>query len=340
MQHHNLDEAISRLPLPVLARRLGWSLDLPDRDGKTFRCFFPERHANGDRNPSCSFYANLTRFKCHGCGAGGRGPDLLEMLLQIPSKEAIHIFVAMAGGTQPSPGQPVVKSKALILPTDLRDGREEDWVAVGKLRHLNPEALALADGMGILKFGTVHGFTCWIVTDESRRSAEARRMDGKPFPPIGSLAVRKAHTLAGSDKSWPVGLCPRHRRPELFRRIALVEGGPDLLAAYHFLIDRDVSDTLPVAMLGRNCKRIHSGALALMKGRDVRAFPHADDDGGGICAVKQWLKQMHRAGALNTDAFNVAGLHCDDGTPAKDLNDCVRLHESKLNILKQLFSHE
>lgn len=334
-----LEEAIDRLPLNRLARRLAISGEIPDRDGKTVRCFFPDRHAHGDRNPSFNFHDRLTRFKCHGCGLHGRGPDLVALVLGIEPKEAVRRFVEMAGGPRPESLPLATKTRELVLPADLHSGTEAEIFTLASLRHLSPHALALASGMGILRFGTVHGFRCWIITDESRRIAEARRMDGKPFPVSGSLGERKAHTLAGSDKSWPVGLHPRSRRPERFRRIAIVEGSADLLAAIHFIIEYEAWDTLPVAILGRSCKTLHPEALRSFRGRRIRLFPHADEDGGGLAAAKQWVALIPRGGSVRPDAFNFAGLTRSDGTAINDLNDCTNIHETDQPALAGLFHY-
>ena len=100
-------------------------------------------------------------------------------------------------------------------------------------------------------------------------SAEARRIDRKPYPAIGSLGERKSHTLPGSSKSWPVGILPTgFEEPwlkEHCHKILLVEGGPDYLAACQ-LIAAEVCNILPVAMLGssashcRRCTALFHGA--------------------------------------------------------------------------------
>ena len=82
-------------------------------------------------------------------------------------------------------------------------------------------------------------------------------MDGLIFPALGDLAERKAHTLRGSCKSWPVGVAVLQKRPHI-RAVLLVEGGPDYLAALHLCLERKVHDALPVAMLGRGTgSKIH-----------------------------------------------------------------------------------
>jgi hypothetical protein len=45
----------------------------------------------------------------------------------------------------------------------------------------------------------------WILTDASRKCAEARRIDARPFRAIGTLAERKSHSVAGSCKKLADG---------------------------------------------------------------------------------------------------------------------------------------
>jgi hypothetical protein len=77
----SFDDAVARLQLPDLARRIGIAGEIPERDGKTISCWFPENHPNGDRNPSFNLHSGLTRFKCFSCGIEGRGPDLIAHAL-------------------------------------------------------------------------------------------------------------------------------------------------------------------------------------------------------------------------------------------------------------------
>lgn len=338
MNNLTIHEAKTRLPLNLLARKLGIAAEIPDRDGKPVRCFWPNRHPNGDRRPSFNFHAGLTRYHCFACGAQGDGPDLVAQVLGLDVKEAAHRFVQMAGGTSPSPRATRSLSRSLQLPFDLHSGRDQDWRALGALRGIDPGAVSLAACHGILRFGTVKGFPCWLVTDASRRLVEARRMDGQSFPATEKLGERKAHTLAGSDKSWPVGVQPAHPMPWNFAKVALVEGGPDLLAVFHFCLLFEAYDTLPVALLGRNCQRIAPEALARIRGKRVRIFPHADADGGGLKATAHWKDELYAAGVAWVDAFSFEGLLCQDGQPVNDLNDCVRLRSEDQPQLEGLFS--
>jgi hypothetical protein len=211
------------------------------------------------------------------------------------------------------------------LPDDARILTNDECEELAALRHLSPDAPWCAGCFGTLFIGTVVGFRCWIVTDERRLCAEARRMDGQHFPAIGSLGERKAHTLKGSVKNWPVGLVVgRDFDRETVRAWLAVEGGPDYLAAMHFIIAGS-HDCLPIAFLGAGTGReLHPEALPLLRRRRVRFYPHADANGAGLRATQRWCEQL-RALGCTCDAVDFTTLPAIDGVPIKDLNDCTRL---------------
>ena len=146
-----------------------------------------------------------------------------------------------------------------------------------------------------LVFGCVCEQECWILTDASRKCAEGRRIDGRPFPTIGTLAERKSHSLAGSRKSWPVGILPAgFEEPWLKQhvdKILLVEGGPDYLAACQFIAAQDMN-VLPVAMLGAS-QSISDDALPYFADRKVTIVAHPDE--AGRAAAMRWAKQIQGA---------------------------------------------
>ena len=73
-----------------------------------------------------------------------------------------------------------------------------------------------------------------------------------------------------------------------------MEGSADLIAAYHFNYTTGKMDSLPVAMLGKECREIHPEALNLFRGREVRIMPDADEDGGGMEAAKRWRSKSRK----------------------------------------------
>lgn len=329
----SLNDAKQRLPLPVLLSQLG----LGEHACRTARCPFHE-----DRSPSFSIWESEQgwQWKCHaGCG-GGDEISFLEIHLGTSNPEAIRTFREMAR-VQAAPLSPQRWEKSqrpkcgLILPNDASPGTEADWRELANMRGLNWTTTAKASELGTLLFGTVFGLPSWILTDERRLCAEARRMDGEPFPAIGDLGKRKAHTIKGSVKSWPVGLSLREFTITDFRAVLIVEGGPDYLTAWDWTL-RDAVDCLPVAFLGAGtASAIHPGALDLMKGCRVRFYPHDDPNGAGLAAVEKWATQLRAIGATIT-AFSFTGLRKTDGSPVKDLNDCMFIHPADANQLEGL----
>ena len=98
--------------------------------------------------------------------------------------------------------------------------------AIAKLRGLSSQAVSLAVGRGFLFCADSREGRTWVIADPLRVSAQARRLDGKPWE---RLSGAKAWSLPGSVGIWPIGL----REAWDYPAIALVEGGPDLLATFH-----------------------------------------------------------------------------------------------------------
>ena len=139
-------------------------------------------------------------------------------------------------------------------------------------------------------------------------------MDGNVFPAFKDLAARKTHTLGGSRAGWPVGT----KETEGKGFAVLVEGGPDLLAACHFIVaEGRESDVAAVAMLGA-CNAIPEDALLLLANKRVRIFPHVDT--AGRAAAIRWCEQLERVGC-EVDAFRVDGLGGNGGGAVGELNE-------------------
>jgi hypothetical protein len=182
------------------------------------------------------------------------------------------------------------------------------------LRGLSLEGVKLASERGLRRFGTYRGALAWFILDASQRVAQARRLDGRNW-----FADVKALNLPGSQAAWPVGIL----EAKSFPLVALCEGGPDLLATFHFILrEQRQHDCAPVAMLGAS-PPIHTAALPLFAGKRVRIFGH--DDAAGARAVDRWAAQLAAIGA-DVDAFSFTGFWRTDGQPVKDLNDLLRVH--------------
>jgi hypothetical protein len=222
--------------------------------------------------------------------------------------------------SNPQPISPPVKPP-LTLPADSTSGTEADWAELASLRQVSEYAVWSAANHGALFFGTCCGQRSWILTDRRRLIAEARRMDGKLFAAGGGLAERKSHTIKGSTKSWPIGLDLNGLAFEDFKKILVVEGGPDYLAALHFVLEGK-GDCLPIAMMGGSAS-MHPKAVEILKGKRIRFYPHQDENGAGMDAVERWIDQIDPE-RTKCDWWEFEGKKAD-GALIKDLNDCTSI---------------
>lgn len=314
-----------RLLIPEVWERLG----LPGKPGTS--CHSPFRE---DKSPSFSVYSGGQRWKDHSTGQGGDVIDLIALAQDVDNSEAARRFLAMAGASHPQtcPKLQPPAFKGPMLPS-VKKPTEDEVRLIAASRRLDPGAVELAARLSLLVIGEVHGHRSWILTDSSEKIAEARRLDGKPFPPGGPLSERKAHTFKNSSKAWPVGTAVLTSKVHC-RAVMMVEGGPDLLAALHFALD--AGDVLPIAMLGRSAgAAIDPDAMGLLRDRRVRIYPHHDADGGGRASAKKWAAQLYAAGC-RVDFFTFDGLTRHDGKPVKDLNDAVLIHPDQCSELSNL----
>lgn len=197
--------------------------------------------------------------------------------------------------------------------------------ALARLRRVSVGGVKLAAARGLLWLTAWKTRPAWVVMDGARVNAQARRMDGQPWPAIG----KKAQTLPGSCAAWPIGAL----ESEPFPVVLLVEGGPDLLAAHHFITAHQrEADTAAVAMLGAS-NTIPEDALPLFAGKRVRVMAHADE--AGRKAAAKWAEQLASVGA-HVDGVDFTGLLKADGQPVKDLNDCTQLRPEDRTQLANL----
>lgn len=280
-----------------------------------------------------------------------------ELRHKLASAEKAHHRKArghlLSRGTHPAPIRPPIPPPPIddSMKADLRkswpDMETPRWhlhdflmLELAALRHVSIEGVRLMAERGLLCFAGWKGKTAFIVTDGERVNAQARRMDGEKW---GAINV-KAQTLPGSKAAWPVGAreslvlsavrlcdhdpdnpcCARDCRTEVqrFPVVLFCEGGPDLLAAHHFIQAHGrEADTAAVAMLGAG-NAIPPEALPLFAGKRIRIMAHTDE--AGRAAAQKWAEQLASVGA-DVDAADFAGLFMADGSPVKDLNDCTRL---------------
>ena len=293
-----LQAAKERLLIPAL-----WLLlSLPGKPGRS--CGSPFRE---DRNPRFSVYDGDRRWKDHATGEGGDAVDFLVRALNLSNEDARRKLIELAGVspqiprfTQRKKGQPdhAKESIRLELPS-LVPYSKEIAQRVADSRRLGIAAVEFAAlWLKTVVFGQICGQMAWVLTDASRKCAEARRIDAKSFHAFRDLDERKSHALAGSCKSWPLGILPpgfdEPWLQEHVHKILLVEGAPDYLAACQIIAAQDAS-VLPVAMLGAGITKIGDDALPYFRDREVTVVSHADEEGRK--AGMRWAKQIQATGA-------------------------------------------
>ena len=319
-----LDAAKQRLTIPEV-----WQLKgLPGKPGKS--CKNPSRE---DRHPSLSIFADGRLFKDHATDQTGDVVAFLAMVGCISMSDAAKELIALAGGhTRAStalPGPTFTRSPDREKPTlpELRKPTADELLAIQLQRKLpEPYGLEIAVHRGLLWLGDVYEHStkatvpAWIVTDDSRWNAQARRMDGQPWTlPEGLTA--KAKTLKGSAASWPIGAA----NLGVARNVIFTEGPPDLLAAITAVFLANKQSVPFMESIGFVCvagakNSLHPDSLACFKGRRVRVVPHMDLSGTGMSGAEAWATQLSAAGSL-VEWFDLAGLQQRDGEVVKDLND-------------------
>ena len=314
-------EAKARLDVTAVAARL-----FPHWEPAT-SCKAPWRE---DNSASFSVYDNGQRWKDHGTGEVGDAADFVAKALDISPEDGLRQYMEMAGGgyreqsrpTASALGQKIVRTHQPADSDDKRHKRamwpamelptNDELETIATLRRLPLDGPHWASMDGALRMANVEGQRCFIIRSTCGKNAQARRLDGQP---LGENL--KAKTLAGSIATLPVGNYHDRRWPA----VAVVEGGPDVLAAYAAIYKLGLLDAVAVAGMLGAAMRPPYGALATMAGRRVRIFQH--NDGAGQKAADSWARLIHNAGG-----------DVDIWTPAQagaDLNDIFHLTESELS---------
>lgn len=310
-----LEWAKAVLTIPELWHLRGW----PGKPGKS--CLFPN---GSDKRPSASVFAEGRLLKDFRTGKTYDAPALLAEVEGIGALQACRLFIQLSGTCKndaprfvskaaPAP----VRTKPELERLRLCPPSESEILVLSRLRHVSTAAVRLALERGFLWCCDSTEGRAWVLRDGSEWVAVARRMDGKGWECIGGA---KARLVKGSRAAWPLGAAESLSFPA----IALVEGGPDFLAAFHFILEAGMEGCVaPVAVLGAGM-RIDAEALPLLRGKRVRIF--VDDDEAGGRAFARWSEQLRSVEAV-VDGFGFSDLIHAGGQPVKDLNDCTQLHE-------------
>ena len=117
--------------------------------------------------------------------------------------------------------------------------------------------------------------------------------------------------------------------------LLIIEGSKDALAALHFAdAEGRLSDVGVVTALGAGVN-LRTDDVEKVSGRRVRIF--GDADTAGQETVSRVGKQL-LATADEVQIFNLAGLHCQNGSPVKDLFDLSRIDCDDFEANRDLWS--
>ena len=323
-----LDLAKERLDIARLAGLRSWEW----KPGKCCRVPYQQ-----DRNESGSVFEDGRLFHDFTSGETLDAPALLARVEGLSNVEACKLFIELAGvkpgdlprDLRPQSPAPTMPHRAEPprgkpeLPYLAKPGRE-DVARIAALRGLSDTAVSLAARRGFLYVATWNGRRCWALADATRWLCQLRPLDGKPFVKQDG-GTFKARTCRGSWGAWPLGCV----EAKSFASVALVEGGGDFLAAWHFIAAEGAgAQCAPVGMLGAG-HRIPAAALPHFAGKRVRIFAHIDPpnprgERPGYEAAAKWEAQLADAGATAT-TYDLSGLTQSDGSPVADLNDLARI---------------
>lgn len=200
----------------------------------------------------------------------------------------------------------------------LEIGDEVDILSLAILRDINPDSLREMRLRGLLWFADFEAGRAFVVTDSSRKNAQARLLSGEKWPGIDASS-RSPRSDMGAVHGWPIGIADAINS----KAIALCEGVPDFLSALHHADCSGVmAKVSPVMMPGASVS-IAADALPLFRGKRVRVFIH-EDNGAGMAAFAKWKDQLSGVGAV-VDGYEFSDLFQSDGMKVKDLNDLCRL---------------
>ena len=310
-------------PMPVLLRKLRLGAYAKPSSCSPFRI---------DENASWGIFETTTgwRFKDHATEESGDEITLIARWKGWDTRKdfgRIVDFYHVAAARQDQAGTIIPPSLATPVArpdlTGFTPGTDEQLEHLSRLRTISVAALQQASQRGFLIFGRFKNFEVFGVKDQSGKLGEVRRLDGSWFPAFGHWPEHKSHTLRGSTKNWPVGLIESAAAAQ----IALVEGLPDFLAAFDFVLREHKTDVVaPVALLSTSVN-LDSGIWSQFAGKRVRLYPHSDR--AGIEAASRWGAQLGHIDAV-VDFFNFARV--GGGKDLADLNQRITTAPASLTL--------
>ena len=224
-------------------------------------------------------------------------------------------------------GMSAIKDAIYIPPLHL--GTDDEVRRLAVLRGLSSEGIKIAQDRGLLRFGKHFGQDAWFVLDGTFKNIQARRMDGEPWS-----EGCKALSLKNSQGNWPIGLYESLEYPN----IAIVEGGPDLIAAHHLLWAEECENRWGViAMLGASAS-FPTEAAKILKGKKLKIYYHYDKNAQGALGAYRWHHQLGLE--QPSKHFCCCGpVQLQGGGIGKDLNDQAHISGDEFEELRAENKH-
>jgi hypothetical protein len=240
------------------------------------------------------------------------------------NRQIAHIAGSLIGHDRQTVGPPVRTSLSRYIPNEripaLTVPKDAQLDAIARQRGLDvalarPALRELAN-RGLLWIGELFGRVCWIITDGTRFTWRARRLDGERW-----------ETRSGSTKSlgvgkqlveWPVGTDTLGGK----KCVVFCEGEGDLLASavIAYAEGRDLAQIGFVSMLGA-VPTISPRALGALRLKTVLVMRQNDATHGKAARIsEEWCRQLHSAGVSDIRLAAFHNLRAN-GTPLKDAGD-------------------
>ena len=319
-RRESLDEAKARVTISAAWRALG----LPGEPRRSCRSPFRE-----DRHPSFSVFQSDRLWRDHATGERGDVVAFVQRALACGPGEAIRRVLELAGGVSspvllaPRQGASEAPAKRFDGLAGLqlrRPGREEILRIAGAREWALDVGLQLAADRGLLLTADVphrgEVLPAWILTDNVRKSAQARRLDGRPWE--GDGYAFKSKSLR-ADAAHPPGLADIVEQNRA--GVLLCEGEPDALAALLCVWLADASPRVGVLALPGASRPLPASVTDQLRGRRVRIVRQNDE--AARRSTLAWLESLAVAG-IAADVQPLDGTRDASGNLAKDLADLCR----------------
>jgi hypothetical protein len=309
----------------ALAARIAERITIKELGERFYPDWIPSKSCKSpfrdERNASFSVSKDYKKFYDFGC-SDYRGDvfSFYRIATGCDARQAFKDLKAMAGLSDDD----VTTQRRIHVPDfdlgpirhmpELSWPSDEDLETIAEMRGIEADALRIAVKRGLLRTAMLKDQAAWVLTDCTKYSYLARRMDGQVWNHLKSQP--KAWLLRGSRGNWPIGIKEAADSPA----IALTEGGPDFLAVFGHALASGVEDLVAPVGMASAAGYIVDEALRYFAGKRVRIFVH-DDDAGHSAAVN-WADQL-KGIAAKVDGYRFDGLVRTDGEPVGDLNDLL-----------------